>query len=79
VCAGERNGYENRERGEGRRTFQAVVLGLSVEIVSLLWFHPFSFVVLAFVATASHWSGNSVFLTSLVLLPELHKDDDSTR
>lgn len=43
-----------------------IVLGLSVEIASLLWFHPLSFVLFAFVATALAGLGILVFLVSLV-------------
>lgn len=43
-----------------------IVLGLGVEIASLLWFHPLSFVLFAFVATALTGLGILVFLVSLV-------------
>jgi hypothetical protein len=43
-----------------------VVLGLLVEIVSLLWFHPLSFVLFAFVAASLIGLGILVFLASLV-------------
>jgi hypothetical protein len=43
-----------------------IVLGLILEIVSLLWFHPLTFVLFAFVATASIGLGVVVYLASLV-------------
>jgi hypothetical protein len=43
-----------------------VILGLLVEIVSLLWFHPLSFVLFAFVGVALMGLGIAVYLFSLV-------------
>jgi hypothetical protein len=43
-----------------------IVLGLTVEIASLLWFHPLSFVLFAFVAASLIGFGILVYLTSLV-------------
>jgi hypothetical protein len=43
-----------------------VVLGLLIEIVSLLWFHPLSFVLFAFVAAGLIGGGILVYLVSLV-------------
>jgi hypothetical protein len=43
-----------------------VIVGLLVEIVSLLWFHPLSFVLFAFVAASLIGLGILVFLASLV-------------
>jgi hypothetical protein len=43
-----------------------IVVGLCVEIVSLLWFHPLSFVLFAFVAASLVILGILVFLASLV-------------
>ncbi len=43
-----------------------IVVGLCVEIVSLLWFHPLSFVLFAFVAASLVGLGILVFLASLV-------------
>lgn len=43
-----------------------VVLGLAVEIASLLWFHPLSFVLFAFVGAALVAAGILLFLASLV-------------
>jgi hypothetical protein len=43
-----------------------IVFGLGVEIVSLLWFHPLSFVLFAFVAAILIGLGILVFLASLV-------------
>jgi hypothetical protein len=45
-----------------------IVFGLLVEIVSLLWFHPLSFVLFAFVATVLIGLGILVFLASLVFV-----------
>jgi hypothetical protein len=43
-----------------------VIVGLLLEIVSLLWFHPLSFVLFAFVAAALIGLGILVYLISLV-------------
>jgi hypothetical protein len=43
-----------------------IILGLLVEIVSLLWFHPLSFVLFAFVGTTLIGLGILVYLASLV-------------
>jgi hypothetical protein len=43
-----------------------VIVGLLLEIVSLLWFHPLSFVLFAFVAAAFMGLGILVYLVSLV-------------
>lgn len=43
-----------------------IILGLLVEIASLLWLHPLSFVLFAFVATSLTGLGILVFLVSLV-------------
>lgn len=45
-----------------------IVSGLLVEIASLLWFHPLSFVLFAFVAAALIGLGILVFLASLVFV-----------
>jgi hypothetical protein len=45
-----------------------VILGLLLEIVSLLWFHPLSFVLFAFVAATSIGLGILVYLVSLVFV-----------
>ncbi len=45
-----------------------IVLGLLVEIASLLWFHPLSFVLFAFVAATLIGLGILVFLASLVFV-----------
>jgi hypothetical protein len=53
-----------------------VTVGLVVEIVSLLWFHPLSFVLFAFVAASLTGLGILVYLVSLVCVitpaPEHH-------
>lgn len=43
-----------------------IILGLGLEIVSLLWFHPLSFVLFAFVAASLIGLGILVYLASLV-------------
>jgi hypothetical protein len=43
-----------------------VILGLSLEIISLLWFHPLSFVLFAFVAASLIGLGILIYLASLV-------------
>jgi hypothetical protein len=54
-----------------RRFLQAssglIILGLLVEIVSLLWFHPLSFVLFVFVGATLMGLGIVVYLLSLVL------------
>jgi len=43
-----------------------IILGLLVEIVSLLWFHPLAFVLFAFVGASIIGVGILVYLASLV-------------
>ncbi|MFZ3330477.1 MAG: hypothetical protein WA197_07600 [Candidatus Acidiferrales bacterium] len=45
-----------------------VILGLGLEIISLLWFHPLSFVLFAFVAVSLIGLGILVYLVSLVFV-----------
>jgi len=45
-----------------------VIVGLLVEIVSLLWFHPLSFVLFAFVAATLIGLGILVYLASRVFV-----------
>jgi hypothetical protein len=45
-----------------------VIVGLLLEIVSLLWFHPLSFVLFAFVAATLIGLGILVYLASLVFV-----------
>jgi hypothetical protein len=45
-----------------------VIVGLLLEIVSLLWFHPLSFVLFAFLAVALIGLGIVVFLASLLFV-----------
>jgi len=45
-----------------------VIAGLLLEIVSLLWFHPLSFVLFAFVSVALIGLGILVYLISLVFV-----------
>ena len=43
-----------------------VIVGSALEIVSLLWFHPLSFVLFAFVAASLIGLGVLVYLASVV-------------
>ena len=45
-----------------------VIVGLALEIVSLLWFHPLSFVLFAFLAASLIGLGILVYLVSLVFI-----------
>ncbi len=45
-----------------------VIVGLLLEIASLLWFHPLSFVLFAFVAASLIGLGILVYLVSLVFV-----------
>ena len=47
-----------------------VIVGLLLEIVSLLWFHPLSFVLFAFLAAVLIGLGVLVFLVSLVFVAQ---------
>lgn len=47
-----------------------VIVGLLLEIVSLLWFHPLSFVLFAFLAAVLIGLGILVFLVSLVFVDQ---------
>ena len=53
-----------------RRFLQAssglIIMGIVVEIISLLWFHPLSFVLFAFVGVTLIGLGIVVYLISLV-------------
>jgi hypothetical protein len=52
-----------------------VVVGLALEIVSLLWFHPLSFVLFAFVAATLIGVGVLVYLVSLVFAAAPHQEN----
>jgi len=52
-----------------------VIMGLALEIVSLLWFHPLSFVLFAFVAASLIGLGVLVYLVSLVFAGAASADD----
>ena len=45
-----------------------VILGLLVEIASLLWFHPLSFLLFAFVGASLTGLGILIYLVSLVFV-----------
>ncbi len=49
-----------------------VIVGLLLEIASLLWFHPLSFVLFAFVAASLIGLGILVYLVSLVFVVPSH-------
>ena len=49
-----------------------VILGLLTELASILWFHPLSFVLFAFVAATLTGLGILVYLVSLVLVAAPH-------
>ncbi len=51
-----------------------IILGLLVEIGSLLWFHPLSFVLFAFVAVSLIGLGILVYLVSLVFVAAPRRD-----
>lgn len=46
----------------------ASILGLILEVVTLLWFHPLSFVLFAFVAAALIGLGILIYLAALALV-----------
>ena len=54
-----------------------IVVGLGIEIVSLLWFHPLSFVLFAFVAATLIGLGIVTYLASLVFVAPPPADNDS--
>jgi hypothetical protein len=45
-----------------------LILGLILEVVTLLWFHPLSFVLFAFVAAALIGLGILIYLAALALV-----------
>ncbi|MGB6545736.1 MAG: hypothetical protein WA871_15190 [Candidatus Acidiferrales bacterium] len=49
-----------------RASSALIILGLLVEIVSLVWFHPLAFVLFAFVGVSLMALGILVYLASLV-------------
>jgi hypothetical protein len=51
-----------------RASSALVMVGLLVEIGSLLWFHPLSFVLFAFLASALVGLGMLLYLLSLVFV-----------
>lgn len=52
-----------------------IILGLLVEIASLLWFHPLAFVLFAFVSATLMGLGILVYLASLVFAVSPSADD----
>ena len=56
-----------------------IILGLIVEIISVAWIHPLSFVLFAFVGMIVVGLGILIYLASLVLVvspPEEHRGTD---
>ncbi len=51
-----------------------IILGLLVEIVSLLWFHPLSFLLFVFVGITLIGLGIVVYLISLVFSGSSHDE-----
>jgi hypothetical protein len=52
-----------------------IILGLLVEIVSLVWFHPLAFVLFVFVGASLIGLGILVYLASLVFSVSAHTDN----
>ncbi len=52
-----------------------VIVGLALEIVSLLWFHPLSFVLFAFIAASLIGLGILIYLASLVFASAPHQEN----
>lgn len=51
-----------------------IILGLVVEIISLLWYHPLSFVLFAFIGISLIGLGILVYLVSLAFVASRSKD-----
>ncbi|HJT68630.1 MAG TPA: hypothetical protein VJ731_00445 [Terriglobales bacterium] len=49
-----------------------IVVGLLVEIASLLWFHPLSFVLFVFISASLTALGILIYLVSLVFIAKPH-------
>jgi hypothetical protein len=54
-----------------------VIVGLLLEAVSLLWFHPLSFVLFAFLAATLIGLGILIFLASLLFVATPRPDNPS--
>lgn len=54
-----------------------VIVGLLLEAVSLLWFHPLSFVLFAFLAVTLIGLGILIFLASLLFVAAPRPDNPS--
>ena len=52
-----------------------VIAGLLVEVLSILWFHPLSFVLFVFVAAGLTGIGILIFLASLVFVARSPTDN----
>jgi hypothetical protein len=46
-----------------------IIVGLLIEVVSLVWFHPLAFVLFAFVGASLMGLGMVVYLASIVFVP----------
>lgn len=49
-----------------------IIVGLLVEIASLLWFHPLAFVLFVFISASLTVLGILVYLASLVFIAKPH-------
>lgn len=49
-----------------------IIVGLLVEIASLLWFHPLAFVLFVFISASLTALGILVYLASLVFIAKPH-------
>jgi hypothetical protein len=52
-----------------------VIVGLLAEIVSILWFHPLSFVLFVFIAAGLTGIGILIFLASLLFVARPSSDN----
>jgi len=55
-----------------------IILGLVVELFSLIWFHPLAFVLFAFLGASMMGLGMIVYLASIVFISEPRVDRRST-
>ncbi len=55
-----------------------IILGLVVEIISLLWYHPLSFVLFAFIGISLIGLGILVYLVSLAFVASRSTDSHNS-
>lgn len=55
-----------------------IILGLAVEIISLLWYHPLSFVLFAFIGISLIGLGILVYLVSLAFVASRSTDSHNS-